>query len=223
MYRQAHGVYWANEYYRTPREPRENEFWREALALGAKVCLADGDVGREELAAFRHHFGVNGANYPEATAVFNAALSSSEDPVSIARRLKAKVTGDRSLLEHVLVGLAMTAAADGRYDAAEHAVLAAIAAEFEFGPAELEGIVARTGVFARSRKHGDDDRTKPEAEEAPHLAVLGLKVGARVAEIRTAYLRLVRQYHPDRLAAAGLPRAEIKRREELLKTVNNAY
>jgi curved DNA-binding protein CbpA len=50
-------------------------------------------------------------------------------------------------------------------------------------------------------------------EHSSHFEILGVPESASAAEVNAAYMRAVRQYHPDRLAAAGLrdltPQAEV--------------
>jgi curved DNA-binding protein CbpA len=41
-------------------------------------------------------------------------------------------------------------------------------------------------------------------ERASHFELLGVSEGASAQEVNTAYVRLLRQFHPDRMAAAGL-------------------
>lgn len=223
MYRRAYNVYWPNEHYRTRREPPKTIFFKAILTLGARVCSADGDVGREELAAFRNHFQLTSEIFPEAAAVFNEALRSKEGPEAIAKRVKAEATDNRELLEYVLIGLATMAVADGKYEASEHAVLVAVASGFGFNSADLEHILALVGIRPVFGQKGQDDYTKSSAEEEHHLAVLGLELGVMLSEIRTAYRKLARQHHPDHLQACGVPLDKIKYSEEILKTINNSY
>lgn len=56
MYKRAYNIYWPNERYRTRREPPKTIFFKAIVTLGAQMCSADGDVGREELAASRNYF-----------------------------------------------------------------------------------------------------------------------------------------------------------------------
>ena len=58
--------------------------------------------------------------------------------------------------------------------------------------------------------------------ESPYT-VLGLPPGASDAEVRSQYLRLVSETHPDRLVAAGAPPAIIKAANTKLAAINAAY
>ena len=53
-----------------------------------------------------------------------------------------------------------------------------------------------------------------------HFATLGLSPGAPPAEVRRAYLALVKRWHPDRFAHDP---AQLRLAEEKLRTINVAY
>ena len=55
------------------------------------------------------------------------------------------------------------------------------------------------------------------------IKVLGLRDGATDIEVRSAYLNLVRRYHPDRFAALNPPEEIEVYLEAMLKRLNAAY
>ena len=70
----------------------------------------------------------------------------------------------------------------------------------------------------------DTDRTRfvPEAEADPY-DVLGVAPGDDMREIRAAWRAIVRETHPDRLAARGLPEEAMKMAESRLIDANRAW
>jgi curved DNA-binding protein CbpA len=62
----------------------------------------------------------------------------------------------------------------------------------------------------------------PAARETDLFARLSVPRGASVDEVKSAYLRLVKQFHPDRYAAPGLADLQPGLRE-LLSSLNEAY
>ncbi len=223
MLRRAYGLHWPQERYRARREPPKALFLRAIVSLGAKMCSSDGEVDREELAAFRRHFRLSSDVFPEAATVFNEALTSAEGPEVTARRIRAEAANNRDLLEYILIGLATVAIADGHYHAREHAVLAAVATAFGFTQTELEHILALVGVRPPFSDGARPGRPGSASEEAYHLSVLGLSVGAARTEITAAYRKLAKQHHPDHLHACGVPTEQIRHSEEILKTINASY
>ncbi len=78
-----------------------------------------------------------------------------------------------------------------------------------FGFSELE--------FDRIRVSnlGDDD--------CEPCQVLGVPSDASLEEIKRTYRRLVREHHPDRLIAAGMPAEAVQVATEKLAAINAAY
>ena len=54
-------------------------------------------------------------------------------------------------------------------------------------------------------------------------AVLEIGPTATNAEVKKSYRRLAREYHPDKLAAKGLPEDFMKFANEKLQAINEAY
>ena len=61
------------------------------------------------------------------------------------------------------------------------------------------------------------------AEEYDSLELLGLKATATKEEIGSAYRKLVKLYHPDRLRGLGVSPKKIEFAAERLAEINNAY
>ncbi len=60
-------------------------------------------------------------------------------------------------------------------------------------------------------------------DDADPFEILGLGRDADDAVIKAAYRRLVRENHPDRLVAQGLPAEFIELANDKLATINGAY
>lgn len=63
----------------------------------------------------------------------------------------------------------------------------------------------------------------PDARSFEPYRVLGLEPGASFEQIRDAYHRLSKTYHPDRFASVSLPREMAAYLEAVLKNVNAAF
>jgi DnaJ like chaperone protein len=111
------------------------------------------------------------------------------------------------VLEDLLLALIAIARADGHVHPAEIAFLRSIARIFKIGEAELDRLVAATDP--------------PDERDAYH--VLGIGRDASDGEIKAAYHRLVREHHPDRAKAAGLPDDLVRLANDRLAAVNAAY
>ncbi|HEX5320516.1 MAG TPA: TerB family tellurite resistance protein [Stellaceae bacterium] len=174
-------------------DPRRRvAFTIAVIALGAKMARADGEVTRDEVAAFGEVFQVPPGEEEHVRLVFDLARRGTHGFESYARQVGRLFAGNRAVLEDLLGGLFHIALADGEVRAAEDQYLREVARHFGFSPAEYARIRA---LYPGAPETGDDD---------PHH-ILGLTRGASPDEIRVAYRRLVRENHPDLLMAQGLP------------------
>jgi DnaJ like chaperone protein len=114
------------------------------------------------------------------------------------------------VLEDLLGGLFHIALADGRVCSAEDAYLREVARHFGFRPAD----------YVRIRAHHVG--AEEQGSEDPR-AILGVASDASLATIREAYHRLVRESHPDRVIAQGLPPECIALATARLARINAAY
>ena len=186
---------------------RQIAFTIGIIVLGAKMAKADGVVSRSEVAAFKRVFAVPPEQEANVGRIFDQARRDAYgfEPYAqqIARlfRLKSRV------LEELIDGLFHIAKADGSVGEAELAYLRRVAEIFGFDGAE----------FARIR----ESHLGPDAGDP--YSILGVARGMDDAAIKTAYRRLVRESHPDRLVAKGMPAEAIAIANARLATVNAAY
>jgi DnaJ like chaperone protein len=174
-------------------DPRRRvAFTIAVIALGAKMARADGEVTRDEVAAFGEVFQVPPGEEEHVRMIFDLARKSTHGFESYARQVGRLFAGNKPVLEDLLGGLFHIALADGEVCAAEDQYLREVAHHFGFTPAEYARI---RGLYVDAPEDGADD---------PHH-ILGITHGASKDEIRTAYHRLVRENHPDLLMAQGLP------------------
>ncbi len=191
---------------RTPPE-RSIAFTIAVIALSAKMAKADGLVTRDEVTAFREVFTIPAGEERNAARVFNLARTDVAGFEEYARRIKRMFDGDEGTLCDLMEGLFYIAMADGQYHPNEEAFLERVA--------EIFGLNERQFRALRSR-------FVPDAEPDPY-AVLGLPPDASLEEAREAWRRLVRETHPDRMMARGLPEEAVKLAEKRLIAINRAW
>jgi DnaJ like chaperone protein len=177
------------------------------IALGAKMAKADGTVTRNEVTAFREVFTIAPRDEANAARVFNLARQDVSGFDTYARRIKAMFGEDEGPLCDLMEGLFHIALADGDYHPAENAFLQEVAAIFGFDDRR----------FARIRA-----QFVPDAERDPY-DVLGVSDDAPMDEVRAAWRTAVRESHPDRMIARGVPEEAVKLAEKRLIAVNRAW
>lgn len=176
------------------------------IALGAKMAKADGVVTTDEIAAFKQVFRVPDGELAGVARVFNLAKQDTAGFESYAAQIARLFEPGSPLLEDVLDGLFHIAKADDALHPGERQFLREVASIFGFGAGDYARIEARHAVVL-------DD---------PYL-VLGVGRGSHIDEIKKRYRELVREYHPDRHIAAGVPEEMIEIATERLQKVNEAY
>ncbi|MEI4486804.1 TerB family tellurite resistance protein [Frigidibacter sp. MR17.14] len=177
------------------------------IALGAKMAKADGAVTRDEVAAFRRVFMIPPDEEAHAATVFNLARQDVTGFDAWARKIAAMFGPGDPVLSDVMEGLFHVAVADGGYHPAEDDFLSQVAGIFGLSEPAFRAIRAR----------------HVEGEVPDPYTVLGLEETATVEEARAAWRQAVRDSHPDRLTARGLPAEAIKLAEARLIAVNRAW
>ena len=191
---------------RTPPE-RSIAFTIAVIALGAKMAKADGHVTRDEVSAFRDVFTIPPDAESEAARVFNLARQDVAGFDDYARRIGAMFPAESGVLCDLMEGLFHIALADGEYHPGEDDFLSQVA--------EIFGMDARQ--FARLRA-----RFVTDAPPDP-FDVLGVPHNMPLDEIHKVWRGLVRESHPDRMIARGLPAEAVKLAENRLIALNHAW
>lgn len=177
------------------------------IALGAKMAKADGLVTRNEVTAFREVFQIAQEDEVAAARVFNLARQDVAGYEDYAKSVK-KMYGDecRPLMD-LMDGLFHIAMADGDYHPGEDAFLTRVAEIFEIDERAFRALRARY---------------VPDAVRDPY-DVLGVDPSLPLDEIKSAYRALVRETHPDRMMARGVPEEAVQLASDRLVEINAAW
>jgi DnaJ like chaperone protein len=190
----------------TNPEGRRVAFTIAAIALAAKMARADGEATAAEFATFQRLFRVDAGESENARRFYDLAKRSMAGFEAYANQAAGLLGRGSPLLEDLLDALWLIAAVDG-FHAAEIEYLGKVAAIFGFDAAATARIRAR--------------HIGPAVDDP--WAVLGVPPGADAATLRHAYHALVRQYHPDRHFAEGVPTEFIRVAESHMAAINAAY
>ncbi|MCK0142211.1 molecular chaperone DjiA [Aliiroseovarius sp. F20344] len=191
---------------RTPPE-RSAGFAIAVIALGAKMAKADGLVTRDEVSAFREVFTIPKSEEKNAARLFNLARTDVAGFELYAQRVAAMFGPDDPALCDLMEGLFHIALADGTFHPAENAYLEEVSRIF--------GMDAIRFSALRSRMVPDDH---PDPYQ-----VLGVSRDTSLEDIRKVWRREVRESHPDRMIARGVPEEALKLAEKRLIAVNRAW
>lgn len=186
---------------------RKIAFTIGVIVLGAKMAKVDGMVSEREIRAFKEVFHVPPDEIRNVARVFNLAKRDARGFEPYARQISGLFQPGSPVLEELLASLFHIAKADGRLHDAEIAYLKEVARIFGFEEFAFERIRAQhTG----------------EASGDPYT-VLGIAPDADDEAVKKAYRDLMRENHPDRLMAQGLPQEFIEIANEKVSAINAAY
>lgn len=177
------------------------------IALGAKMAKADGQVTRDEVTVFRRIFAIPPEEEANAAHVFNLARQDVAGFDAYARKIKAMFSDDDQVLTDLLEGLFQIAVADGQYHPNEDQFLSEVAHIFGLGERCFRVLRAR---FVDGAPRDPYD-------------VLGVTPDAAISDIRSAWKQAVRDTHPDRMIARGVPQEAVKLAERRLIAINAAW
>jgi DnaJ like chaperone protein len=190
-----------------PEKTRHITFTIGVIALSAKMAKADGHVTREEVDAFKQVFHVPPSEMANVGRVFNMARKHTAGFDAYARQIAELMKDNRGVLADLLEGLFFIAKADGHVHENELNFIRAVAKIFGYSKQQIDQLVHRQ-VGA--------DPTCP-------YAILGIEPAISDQDLKKHYRNLVRESHPDRLIAEGVPNDLIAVATRRAAEINAAY
>jgi DnaJ like chaperone protein len=193
-----------------PELRRRVAFSVAMIALSAKMAKADGIVTQDEVRAFQQIFAVPPEETRNVARLYDVAQADVAGFETYAERMAGLCGSGRRdclMLEDILDGLFHIAKADGLLHERENQYLRRVAKIFDISEEHYRTILAR---------HVEGAGLDP-------YAVLGIRRGQPMPEIRRRYHLLVAENHPDRLIARGVPAEFVALATARLAAINGAY
>jgi DnaJ like chaperone protein len=184
---------------------RQAAFATAVVVLSAKMAKADGTVTRVEVDAFKRVFQISPDEVAAVGRLFDEARRDARGFEPYARQIAGMFARQPAVREELLDCLFVIAEADGQINRAEINYLQQVAA--------ILGLSER--AFARLHA-GHAGREDP-------YAVLGLTRSAEDGEIRAVWRKLMRENHPDKLIAEGMPPDFIEVANRKVAGINAAF
>ena len=187
---------------------RDAAFTLSLVALSAKMAVADGIVTNSEIAAFKSSVDIPPGAEKQIERLFDLAQQDVTGYKSYAKKIGRLFKDSPETLEQVLQSLFFIASADGMIHEKELEYLKSVNDIFGFDEARFEEIAAAFMI--------------EDVVSDPYL-ILGLSPNASDDELRRSYRRLVREHHPDRLIAKGVPEEMLALATGRMAAINAAY
>lgn len=188
-------------------------FFVGAFSMLARMATVDGRLLPEEQRKVEEFISQDLKLDPQsrqaALRVFNAALTGGGTFDQFATQFYQNFAHEPAILELMIDILVRVAAADGTINQAEDRLITVAAKIFRIQDSLLASIKRRYGSIA--------------ASPSKAYAVLGLQPDATVDEIKKAYRKLSREFHPDSIASKGLPEEFTTFAAEKFRVIQEAY
>jgi len=176
------------------------------IALSAKMAKADGNVTRNEISAFRQRVQIAPEEILQVGRFWDLARQTPDGFEGYANQVARMFAPRAAVLEQLLDLLFHIAGSDSDLSPPELDYLASVAEIFGFSEEDFQRMVA---------VHSGD--------VPPAWKVLGISPDISNEELRDRWKALVRENHPDRLMADGMPAEFIAAANERLARINDAY
>lgn len=190
----------------------QQAFMIALISLAAKVAKADGKVTQEEIRSFdlflQNSLGMGAEERKIAARIFNEARESDIPVEDFARQIRQVMGNRRDQLRDLVTMLMMVAMADGRLHPEEERIIREVVRHLGLTPADYDAAKAHFN---------------PAANLDSAYATLGVASSVDDAEVKKAYRRLAKEYHPDVVANRGLGEDFLKFSQDKMRAVNDAY
>lgn len=207
---------------------RQAIFFKTVFLLMGKLAKADGRVSEEEIAhveKFMTQLGMTPKHRKDAIAHFNTGSSNDYQIDSVIQEFNAASAQSANLKQLVMVYLVGVAVADGTMHPKETELLHEIATKMGYSEQAFEQLLAMLqgqDKFQGGAYQQGSGYSSQSALKAAYQA-LGANEKYTDAELKKAYRRLVREYHPDKLMGQGVPEDMIKVATERSQEIQAAY
>ena len=185
-------------------------FFTALFACFAKIAKADGKVTREEVDKVDHFIKERFKFPPDQRAfaiqVFNHAKDDNNSFRDYASQLSSLLSNNQSALVMFYELLFELSMADGHLDTTEEEILSEAIPIFGLDPDLFK---------LNKRKFG--------ADISDAYAVLGVTKDMSFKEIKTAYQRKRKEFHPDTLLSKGLPEELLEKAKDKFIEIQSAF
>jgi DnaJ like chaperone protein len=191
-------------------EEAQMTFFVATFSMLAKVAQADGRISPEEIQAVEN-FMANELNLnPEskrfAVEIFETAINSPMAFQDFADQFYHQFHNQPRLLDLMIDVLLRLSVADGALSDSEEKLISSAARIFRFSEQKYNELKAKYApAFER------------------YYAILGINSKASDDEIKRQYRKLVKEYHPDKIASKGLPEEFNKFANDKFREIQDAY
>jgi DnaJ like chaperone protein len=173
-------------------ETHQLTFFVAAFSMLAKLAQADGRVTREEIDSIEDFMANDLRLTPEsrnaAVNIFRTALNAPGTFIDFARQFYGQFHQQPQMLELMIDILLRVAVSDGSLTRSEEELINSAVDLFHFRPERYQQL-----------------KTQYVGSSDADYAILGCRADDSDEQVKRCYRQRVQEYHPDKIAAKGLP------------------
>jgi DnaJ like chaperone protein len=190
-----------------PNNQKQNVFAISIIILAAKLSKADGIVTKDEIEAFKEKFKISSKDMQQVGKIFNEAKKTTYGYEAIAQQVGNLFQDSPIVLEELLNNLFYIAESDGKISEEELGFLKTLASIFRFDENTFERIY----------------QSRLDNKQSDPYKVLGVKRTDTDETIRKAWIKLIKEHHPDNLVAKGMPSEFVEQATNEMSSINTSY
>lgn len=198
------------------RDGAQTIFIVTLFSMLAKMAKADGQVSKAEIQLIedfmRNNLRLSSEDRQQAIKIFQNAKEDAYSIYDYAKQYR-QLIHSQAMREMVYRLLFTVAYADGELHTAEEAILRQIPSYLGLHESIFS---AMSGEFGRHR-------SSSELSLQEHYDILECSPSVSDRELKLAYRRKAAEFHPDKIAAKGLPEEFMRHAEDQMKSITVAY
>jgi DnaJ like chaperone protein len=191
-------------------EQAQFTFFIAAFSMLAKLAKADGKISPEEIGSIEYFMvrdlQLDGEGKTIAMRIFSNALESEATFQDFAVQFYNQFMDQPQLLEFMIDVLLRVSVADGVLSRSEETLILSAVRIFNLGDSRYNELKSRYGL-----------------DFEKHYKILGVQRNDTEEQIKKQYRKLVKEYHPDTIAAKGLPEEFTKVAQDKFREIQEAY
>lgn len=199
------------------------------MALSAMIAKANGSVSKEEIRFIKEfiigRFNINGQELNNYADAFDYGKNHPEQYTVFTEMIRSYCSvWTINMIAYLFVGISLQGEDNGQKESETKKILYALG----ISPYEYERIKLHLTGGGRSYEesynyYGAGAAAPREDLMKKYKEVLGVGEDATLAEVKKAYRKLVKEYHPDKLAASGMPEDYVEFANQKIREINEAY
>jgi DnaJ like chaperone protein len=197
------------------------------MALAAMIAKSDGSVSREEVNLVKQFVSMNFRLSQEELRDYGEAFDYGKNHPEAYKEFTQVITSYYYRRTDVILAISYLFVAIGIQDSnmtgPEEAKIKAILFELGVNEYEFNSIknsFNRGGGYSQNNAYSRADQTSLVKK---YSEILGVDENATMSEVKKAYRKLVKEYHPDKIASQGMPKEYEDFANQKVSEINEAY